>query len=287
MRIFIDLYFLNFFLNESLRLDADNSYGFVLVPQINAAWSVSKITLRASAGKSIRDADFTERYNNYNKALVTSGRIGNPDLTAERSWNAEMGVDYSLSNELKISSSIFYRNHTDLIDWANTSYANMPRKINLVPTGAYALSKNVEQVKTTGAEIDFIYNKNFSGSQSLFATLGITWIDSQNDDSIPSFYIASHAKQLINFSAIYKIQSFLFSVSGIYKNRNTQKSTPINATLSPSYFMMNAKIGYQLLKSKGRVFVEADNIFDKNYSDLLGSQMPGRWLSAGFEIALH
>jgi iron complex outermembrane receptor protein len=34
------------------------------------------------------------------------------------------------------------------------------------------------------------------------------------------------------------------------------------------------------------VFIQADNVFDKQYSDLLGGKMPGRWLSAGFEIAL-
>ena len=75
----------DFYLNESLRLDWDESYGAIVIPQINAAWSPSKITIRASAGKSIRDADFTERYNNYNKALVTSGRIGNPDLIEQDS----------------------------------------------------------------------------------------------------------------------------------------------------------------------------------------------------------
>ncbi len=125
----------DFYLNESLRLDWDESYGAIVIPQINAAWSPSKITIRASAGKSIRDADFTERYNNYNKALVTSGRIGNPDLIAEDSWNFEAGADYNFSTNFKISGTIFYRNHNNLIDWANTTYANMPRKVNLSPTG--------------------------------------------------------------------------------------------------------------------------------------------------------
>ena len=97
----------NFYLNESLRLDWDESYGAVIIPQINAAWSPSKITIRTSIGKSIRDADFTERYNNYNKALVTSGRIGNPDLIAEDSWNFEAGVDYNFSTNFKVSGTIF------------------------------------------------------------------------------------------------------------------------------------------------------------------------------------
>ncbi len=276
----------DFYFNESIRLDWDESYGAVLVPQINAAWSPSKISIRASAGKSIRDADFTERYNNYNKALVTSGRIGNPDLTAEDSWNFEAGADYNASASFKISGTFFYRNHNNLIDWANTSYADMPRKINLSPAGSYALAKNLEKVKTSGAELDVIYNKKISDNTNLLATLGFTWLHSKNKDSIPSFYISSHAKYLVNFSTAYTVKSFLFSVTGLYKNRNEQKSAAINASITPSYFVLNTKIGYQFLKKVGRLFVQADNLFNKQYSDLLGSKMPGRWLSGGIEIAL-
>lgn len=276
----------DFYLNESIRLDWDESYGAVLIPQVNAAWSPSKLTLRASVGKSIRDADFTERYNNYNKALVTSGRIGNPDLVAEDSWNFEAGADYNFTKEFKVSGTAFYRDHNNLIDWANTTYANMPRKSNLSPTGSYALARNVEEVKTSGVEIDMQFNKKFSEKANLFATGGFTWLNSTNKDSIPSFYISSHAKYLANFSAAYTIHSFLFSVTGLYKKRNEQKAAAIKAEITPSYFILNAKLGYLLPKRLGKLFVQADNLFDKQYSDLLGSKMPGRWLSGGFEIAL-
>lgn len=276
-----------FYLNESVRLDWDESYGVVIVPQVNAAWSSSKFTIRASAGKSFRDADFTERYNNYGKALVTGGSIGNPELNPERSWNVEAGVDYNAGNGFKIGSTIFYRDHTDLIDWTPTSYSEMPRKENLSPAGTYALAKNVETVKTTGIEIDLLYNKKINTNSDLFATAGFTWLQSKNDDPVPSFYISSHAKYLLNFAVAYRIKKFSISTSGIYKERNVQKANPINAEITPSYFVFNAKIGWQLLKKGGKVFVQADNLFDKQYSDLLGSKMPGRWLSAGFEIALQ
>jgi vitamin B12 transporter len=276
----------NVYLNESARLDWDESYGLVLIPQVNAAWSPSRLTVRASAGKSIRDADFTERYNNYNKSLVTSGRIGNPDLEAEYSWNTEAGADYSFSKAFKLSATFFYRNHSKLIDWAPTAYASMPRKINLSPTGSYALARNTEKVKTTGIEADAQYTKRLGEKSNLFFTVGYTWLHSINKDSIPSFYISSHAKHLVNFSAVYQVHSFLVSINGMYKKRNEQAAAAIKATITPSYIVMNMKLGYQLPKKAGRLFVQADNIFDKQYSDLLGSTMPGRWLSGGFEIAL-
>ncbi len=275
----------NLFINESIRLDWDESYGLSLLPQINLAWSPSKITLRASAGKSIRDADFTERYNNYNKTLVTSGTIGNPNLQAEKAWNIETGVDYHYKN-LKVSTTLFYRNQANLIDYAPTSYANMPRKINLVPTGNYSLAKNIASVNTTGIEMDIIYLKQLANNSSIMLNLGFTWLHSKNDDSIPSFYISSHARHLLNISIIYNLQNFSISINGLYKNRNEKKAAAINAAITPSYFIANTKIAYHFSKLASKIYFQVDNILDKNYSDLLGSKMPGRWLSGGFGIAL-
>ncbi len=115
---------------------------------------------------------------------------------------------------------------------------------------------------------------------------GYTWLHSKNKDSIPSFYISSHARHLVNFNTTYTIKSFFISTTGLYKNRNERKAASIGARITPSYFVLNSKFGYLLPKEKGKLFVQADNIFDKKYSDLLGSQMPGRWLSGGIEVTL-
>lgn len=276
----------NIFLNESIRLDWDERYGAVLIPQINFAWSPSQFTFRASAGKSIRDADFTERFNNYNKPLVTSGTIGNPDLVTEQSWNFEAGVDFQATKSLQLRSTLFYRDHNDLIDFAPTPYSQMPRKVNLIPTGNYTLAKNVENVKTTGIELDILYTKKINQYSSLNFMAGYTWLNSKNDDSIPSFYISSHAKHLLNFNIIYNCKSLFISFGGLYKNRNERKAAAIGAEITPSYFLLNSKIGYSMLKQRGKVFAQFDNLFNKTYSDLLGSRMPGRWISGGIEVTL-
>lgn len=276
----------NIFLNESIRLDWDERYGAVLIPQFNFAWTPSQLTIRSSIGKSIRDADFTERFNNYNKALVTSGTIGNPDLETEQSWNFEVGADYQFNSAFQIKSTLFYRDHTGLIDWAPTPYSQMPRKSNLSPTGNYSLAKNVESIKTTGFELDAVYSKKLSQYSILNITFGYTWLNSKNKDSIPSFYISSHAKHLFNFTSYYQFKSFFTSITGLYKNRNERKAAAINANITPSYFILNGKAGYLFPKEKGKLFIQSDNVFNTTYSDLLGSKMPGRWLSGGIEITL-
>lgn len=135
-------------------------------------------------------------------------------------------------------------------------------------------------------EIDIIYNEKLGQNASLLATAGLTWLKSVNDDPVPSFYISSHARFMTNFSLAYTIHSFSVSVNGVYKQRDEQKSYAINAEISPSYFVLNTKAAYSTKNGWGKCFIQADNIFNKEYSDLLGAVMPGRWLSGGIEIAL-
>jgi iron complex outermembrane receptor protein len=49
---------------------------------------------------------------------------------------------------------------------------------------------------------------------------------------------------------------------------------------------MNTKAEAFVWKKRLSVFVEADNIFDKEYSDLLGSHMPGRWWMGGVKFSI-
>ena len=274
------------FLSPALRVDYTQNSGTELVPQLNAAYKFKNLQLRASAGKTIRQADFTERYNNYNKTLVTSGSIGNPNLEAERSFSYEAGADLFIKKEWKISTGVFRRDQSQLIDWVTTPYNQMPRQDNLIPAGTYALAKNIASVNTSGLETDIQYSSAFKGHHQLLATLGMLWLDSESNSSQPSFYISSHAKFLANFSVVYSNPWFSISTNGLYKTRAPQSASVINATISKNYFLLNTRAAVYLLKQKGSLFIEAQNLFNKTYSDLLGAPMPGRWLSAGFNYHL-
>lgn len=258
------------------------------VPQLDLSYKIKSLQFRSSIGKTIRDANFTERYNNYNKTLVTNGqKVGYPDLKAERSLSYEAGADWFLQDKLKVSATFFQRFHRRLIDYATTPYSEMPRKDNLSPTGIYGLAKNVASVNTTGFETDIQYTYHTGDKQSLTGSIGFVWLNSKSSDTIPSFYISSHAKFLTNFSVIYQYHSFTLSINGLYKKRRAQSASAINAKISPDYFIINAKAAYGFLNNVLSVFVQADNIFDRQYSDLLGAPMPGRWLMGGVRCQLN
>lgn len=276
----------HFNVNPAFRLQWNERSGWEMVPQINLSYKMPYWQLRSSAGKTIRDADFTERFNNYNKTFVASGSIGNPDLVSERSFSYEAGADFFGIKNMKIASTLFRQQFTALIDYVPTPYADIPRKTNLSPTGTYALAKNIGRVNSSGIETDIQYNKQFDNKHQLFTTFGLTWIDSKSDNATPSFYVSSHAKFFTNFNVDYTIHWFSLSINGLYKERNERTSAPINATLSKNYFLMNAQARAFVYKNKLSIFAEVDNVFDKQYSDLLGSKMPGRWTLGGFKVSL-
>ncbi|MBS1632942.1 MAG: TonB-dependent receptor [Bacteroidetes bacterium] len=276
----------NFSYSPSLRLDYAENSGTELIPQLNLSYRLEKFQLRGSIGKTIREADFTERYNNYNKAFVSGGSIGNPNLEAERSFSYEAGADFWAGNNFKLSATFFRRQQRNVIDFVTTPYAGMPRKDNLSPTGTYALASNVARVNTSGLETDILYSKNIDAHRSFWGTFGLTWLDDETGDAKPSFYISSHAKFLANFNLEYTDHLFSFSVNGLYKHRTPQQAMAINAIVSSNYFTMNTKISCWLIKQRLNIFTELDNIFNVKAADLLGSQIPGRWWMGGLKMSL-
>jgi iron complex outermembrane receptor protein len=270
-------------MSTSLRSDFDQQYGFAILPQLNLSYVLQNITLRANAGKATRSADFTERYNNYNKKFVKGGSVGNPHLEAEKSWSYEVGAIARLGNSFSINSSLFLRNQNDVIDWVNTPFSEMPRKTNLDSVGVYALAKNIKKLYTKGAEIELIYQKKIGSQHTLNINVGGTFIHSESNDPNPSFYIIAHAKWLLQSTIIYQYKKTSLAVNILYKERATLNAVAINAEVSSSYWLANMRAAFRFNKH-WQAFVSCNNLGDLKYSDLLGSKMPNRWWSAGASL---
>ncbi len=269
-------------INPGVRLVYDENYGLEFLPQANLAVRVAKFDFRLNAGRAIRSADFTERFNNYNKVLVTGGSIGNPDLTTEKSWSYEAGADFVAKN-FKFGTTYFIRSQDDVIDFVPTPYSLMPRKINLSPTGRYALAKNIKKVRTNGLELEAIYSKQLSTVSSFYMTASATFLHSTSSDSVPSFYIISHAKTLLQESMVFNYCGLGITITSIFKERLRREAAAIKSTVSPQYWIVNTKLGYTF--KKATAFISVNNIGNIHYSDLLGSQMPGSWTTAGFSVS--
>jgi len=91
---------------------------------------------------------------------------------------------------------------------------------------------------------------------------------------------------MVQGNIIYTFKGLTVSLNTIYKNRKGQKASAINAEITKDYFLVNGKIQYQINKTLN-FFVSTDNIGNEHYSDLLGSQMPGRWTSGGIKLSFQ
>ena len=79
----------------------------------------------------------------------------------------------------------------------------MPRRVNLSPTGTYALARNISKVNTTGVETELQYVKKMDNRQQIWATLGMIWLESKSSIS----YGFSSACTYLEFSSpVGKIQ---------------------------------------------------------------------------------
>lgn len=274
-------------INPAIRFEYNERSGLEVVPQFNVSYRHKDLLLRGSAGRTIRDADFTERFNNYQPATVASGnRIGNPDLNAETSFSYEAGADYFFSKNFKLSAGWFQRFHKGLIDYVSTPYAQMPRQVNLVPGGTYSLAENISEVNTRGVETDIQYNQSFGEHHTLIAMMGLISMKSTSSSSTPSLYVSNHARFLYNFGIQYRYKFINLSLNGLYKERNPQTGNPAFVQISKSYFLMNTRLEGIFLQDKLGLFLQADNVFNKKYADILGTIMPNRWIMGGIKMNL-
>lgn len=270
--------------NGGLRADWDANYGLEWLPQFNASWRATpKLSLRAGAGRSIRAADFTERYSLYllSPAAAANRRIGNPDLKAETAWSYEFGANAALHSLLNLSATAFYRDARNQIDYASISGALITTgQPNVEPGRNYVWAQNIFQMRTLGAEAELsggLSQKQFSVNYRL----GYQYIHYL--DSVSSLYLMAAARHLLNGNLTLRAYGADLAISGQWKQRPAQTLTEtasgIGAVQGASYMLWNIRAGYSW---KGIfVFGQVNNVFNKQYSDFPGVWMPGRWASIG------
>ncbi len=267
----------------SLRLDYDDNYKLEFTPQVNLSYNIDKLTLRASAGRSIRAADYTERFVSYNIESLSPGRsLGNPNLAAESSWSEEIGIDVQLARNWTIKATGFSRQSSNLIDYVPTLAEDIERNSNLNAGVSYFYANNITDVTTSGFELESWLSKKLGDRKTLSWSLGYTFLNTTNEEDVISVYISSHAKHLVTTNFILNLDKFDLSINGIYKQRTERFAEAINSTLAPSYTLWNARVGFRVTNNFGIQF-QIHNLMNTEYQDFLGARMPGRWMMGGLK----
>ncbi|MEN7549838.1 TonB-dependent receptor [Rapidithrix thailandica] len=279
----------NLHVNTSLRADHDQNYGWELSPQLNLSYQLNKQwQFRGGAGKSLRAADYTERYisTNLPGPLPAGRNIGNPNLHAERAWSTEAGVDFFPASGISLKMTGFWRFGKNLIDYQLTPGKEIPMHDHLQEEAEYLFANNLEEVQTKGLEWELGVYKRLSNQWNVQLNAGFILMSTQGDLDKVSKYVSNHARHLANWQLMLYHPKFEWGLNGMYKLRDKENAQALNSQLNPDYMVWNSQMSYFILQNISLTF-QVVNLFDEEYSDILGATMPGRWWMGGVKIRLR
>jgi iron complex outermembrane receptor protein len=276
------------FFTLSQRLAYNTNYDVAYLPQLSASYTPNrKWNFKASAGRSIRAADFTERYVSYNIPSLGNGRnAGNPDLQEEVSNAADIFAEYTIDKHLRLQATLFVRNSENLIDYSPTLGSEINNLTNVNDTLTYFYAKNFESANTQGIELSILFAKKFN-KFNLNGNINYTYLATQSNGGVPSKYISNHPTNNIGLFASLSYQKVKINVNANYINRNEQTNTlpTIYFKVPESYLLINPQIQVEVKKGIS-VYAQVNNLLDQQYQEILGSPMPGRWIFGGVKVAL-
>ncbi|MGH9370711.1 MAG: TonB-dependent receptor plug domain-containing protein, partial [Vicinamibacterales bacterium] len=235
----------------ALRYDRYSTFGGNWSPSLAAVVTLSpQLRARASAGRAFRVPTFTERYyrDPAHRAVA--------ELAPERAWGLEGGLDWTAKGWVA-GVTPFLRREADVIDWIRSS-ALEPWQ-----------TANIREVRTHGVEMTAV--RAWSGG---FARVEYTWLDSAAPSlTLLSKYVADYAPHSLAASAAFRVPgSAWLGVRTDCKKKNDGRS----------YCGVDARVSRAL--GRFELFVEATNLFDVDYQEIAGVDMPPRWIAAGLRV---
>ena len=264
------------------RVENDDYYGLNFVPQVTGTYITKSVIYRTSVGQSLRNPDYTERFVNFNTATVAPNRnIGNPDVKPEKSFSADFNADWKVTSKFRLSQSIFYRTSNNLIDYFVTNSNTISNITNLMADTTYYYTRNLSNSNTLGYEMSGKYTLLETDTSYVKFAVDYTYMLTNNKEGEVSKYIANHPIQIISPRVTVRYNRFRASLSGNYLTRNPEEIPSILGEVKNQYFLVNAKLSYKPPLVPARVFVECRNLLNTEYQEILGAQMPGRWIYGG------
>jgi iron complex outermembrane receptor protein len=115
---------------------------------------------------------------------------------------------------------------------------------------------------------------------------GYTFLNITSPENTSSLYYLLHSKYLVNGTGGIEYRFVDFNLNGLYKVRDSQTSKATSHILKGSYTVWNGNFDIALFKKNVFAIFTINNIFNEKYSDFLGAEMPGRWITIGAKMRL-
>ena len=202
--------------------------------------------------------------------------VGNPNLQPEFSNAAELGYRYNRNQYnpkgyfWKLDAALFYRQHTNMIDWVRETSLVSPNPNPWMPV-------NIANVAFTGMETSLQFNVKKSGTwgPNKF-NLNYTYITAKHNftSEQESRYAITSMRHQLNGQALFDLSE------KVQLNLTYRLVQRIEQEL---YQVIDAKVLIPINRH-WTVFAEGNNLTNTQYVEAGFVQMPGRWFKLGLNF---
>ena len=241
----------------SAREEIYRNFSGAFTPTVAAgAWVSPVIKVRASASRAFRVPSYTDLY------YHDPANLGSPNLRPERAWSYETGMDWMPNARMRADVTLFDRKERDGIDYYRNSPTDIWRALNIQNLSFRGIEAGLHWTPSAVNTIDFRYT-GLHGQQDTIS-VGATK------------YSFNYPKNSGVFSwTVTPRGNFLFRTRVGVLDRRAR--TP--------YALWDAYAA--LPHGRFHPFVQASNLSNTSYQEILGVPMPGRTLMGGVELVLR
>ncbi len=239
--------------NLGLRLDHYQTWGWQSSPSLSIGYKISpQLRWKASGGRSFRIPSFTDLY------YQSPANIGNKDLTPERAWSSETGLEFNYGT-LGAELTYFRRWSEDLIGWVRPSSSDAWQARNIAEVCAQGLEF---ELSLKPISLGYIYQHIETDSTGLNTKYALD-------------FLKHHARMGLNLALPWQLSQNL-NIS--YKQK--MGSSP--------YFLLDSRISKKINKDdcEWELFLDITNLLNTSYSEQGDIAAPGRWIIAGVRVKL-
>ena len=253
-----------------------NGMNMKVYPGIDASYRIGdSFKIFANYNTSLRMPSVTELY------YSVGGHVADKNLKPEEISSVEAGVKYA-DHGITTQASVYHNNWKNMIDW-----------IRYTADGPDALwqSVNFTEVKATGFQAQLTLNfRQIVPTQRILKSFNASYNYLLQDKDIDSSVESKYSLEYLRHKLVANLQLNIVSRLDLGINFRWQDRrgiyTDFDGTVkeySP-YSVVDARLSWTAPKYK--LYLEANNIFDKTYIDYGCVPQPGTWLIAGLSVEL-
>lgn len=247
-------------LNIGARSNNHSEYGNHFVYNLNPSYTIKTeqgyMKFMGSYATSYITPSLTQLFGNFG---------ANPELEPEDNRTIEGGVEYAVSEKLRFSSLYFNRKEENFVfyDSATSTYNNA-----------------INTIDAQGVEVELSWKPN----KSIALTTNYTFTERKGDNAIRIPKHKINAVVAYNFSERANA-SLGYSLTG-ERSDTDFSSFPFEDIPLESFTLLDLYFGFDVIQNKLKVFANANNLFNTNYTEVLGFSTRGRNVRIGFHLNL-